>query len=120
MSEVRSNLLRFGVGIIIVCLTFYYFSSKDGQGGFREVLNYRTQWGPFQRILHADIRRQIESNQTIDGTVPAEYSASATAVSVLIRRTEGDGTLMIEISRAGTVVNIAGNNDYNPITATAE
>ena len=61
------------------------------------------------------------TSQIISGSVPAEYTVSGTAVSVVLQRTDGDGLLMVEISRDGTVIKIAGSDSARePITATSE
>ena len=119
MSRVRSNLIRIGGGILILCLTFYYLSERQARADF--VIRISGTNGVRFNGHYALQSSGKSADQNISGSVPAEYTVSGTAVSVSVQRTEGDGMLMVEISRDGTVIKIAGSDrGGDPITATSE
>ena len=119
MSRVRSNLIRIGGGIVVLCLTFYYLSNRQPTADF--VIRISGPSGIHFSGHYALKAGRKSQDQNISGEVPAEYTMSGTAVSVFLQKTEGTGTLMVEISRDGTVVKIAGSNsDRDPIDATTE
>jgi hypothetical protein len=119
VSKVRSNLIRIGGGIVILCLTFYYLSERQARADF--VIRISGANGVRFNGHYALKSFGKSTAQNISGSVPAEYPVSGTQVSVFVQRTEGDGMLMVEISRDGTVVKIAGSDrGQDLITATSE
>lgn len=119
MSRVRSNLIRIGGGILILCATLYYLSTKEATSDF--VIRISGSTGVHFNGHYALKTGFKSQDQNISGAVPAEYSVSGTGVSVFLEKTGGAGTLMVEISRDGTVVKIAGSNsERDAISVTTE
>jgi len=104
----KTTLIIGGLFVIVaVIVAFFYFSDING-GGYslsskqytiRVTGTHGTKFSGSWGVVGSGAYR----SETVEGTVPTEYSASGQSVSVVFQKTETGGTLKVEILEGGSV-----------------